>query len=137
MKKVLVTLIALTLSITLTGCGSKKEPVKPEVSTNETGDKINNSENLNKDKTFGNYKVTEISLKTEEGVNTLKATIENISETDTEQGLYNIVFTDSTGKEITKIAVFLKALKPNEKIEIKSTINLNVIESYDFKLVKA
>ena len=67
----------------------------------------------------------------------LTATIENISSKTTESGIYNIIFTDKSGKEITKVAVYINALSPKETIEIKSSINIDVISSYDFKLEKA
>ena len=84
MKKILTMIIAMSLTLTLTGCGTKEETKTPEISTDETGEKVNNSEDLNQDKTFGNYKITEITLKTEDGVNTLRATIENISSSNKE-----------------------------------------------------
>lgn len=139
MKKIVnVSLILLIGVFLLTGCGNAKKDNKDNnVVTDESGEKVNNSEELNKDKTFNDFKISGISLKTENGSNMLTATIENTSSKTTEAGVYNIVFTDKTGKEITKVAVYLKALSPNESLEIKSSINIDVISSYDFKLEKA
>lgn len=139
MKKIVnVSLILLIGVFLLTGCGNAKKDNKGNnVVTDESGEKVNNSEELNKDKTFNDFKISGISLKTENGSNMLTATIENTSSKTTEAGVYNIVFTDKTGKEITKVAVYLKALSPNESLEIKSSINIDVISSYDFKLEKA
>lgn len=138
MKKIVnVSLILLIGVFLLTGCGNAKKDNKDNnVVTDESGEKVNNSEELNKDKTFNDFKISGISLKTENGSNMLTATIENTSSKTTEAGVYNIVFTDKTGKEITKVAVYLKALSPNESLEIKSSINIDVISSYDFKLEK-
>lgn len=137
MKNKLIIVIMAIMVITFTGCGSKKEPEISNSIIDESGEKTNNSENLNKDKVFDSYKISEISLKTENGINTLRVTIENISNSDTKEGIYNIVFTDSSEVEKSKIAVFIKSLKPGEKVEIKSSINIDVIDSYNFKLVKA
>lgn len=80
--------------------------------------------------------MSSISLKTEEGANILTAIIENVSSKTTEEGVYNLIFTDKSGQEKGKITVFIKSMIPNETVEIRSTINLDVIESYDFKLEK-
>lgn len=138
MKKILTLIMVSIICISLTGCGNAKTDNKDKnVTTDESGEKINNSEELNKDKTYNDFKISGISLKTENGSNMLTATIENISSKTTESGIYNIIFTDKSGKEITKVAVYINALSPKETIEIKSSINIDVISSYDFKLEKA
>ncbi|MCM1370363.1 MAG: hypothetical protein NC181_00520 [Clostridium sp.] len=138
MKKLIVLMMIPAICLTMTGCGcDNKEKNETNTQTEENGEKVNNSEELNKDKTFNGYKISGISLKTENGSNILTATIENVSGSNTEAGVYNIVFVDKSGKEISKIALFINALKPNETVEIKSSINLDVIDSYDLKLEKA
>lgn len=134
MKKILTIMIIAISCILLVGCTTTE---KDNVTTDEDGEKVNTSEELNKDKTFNDFKISGISLKTENGSNILTATIENISSKTTEEGVYNIVFIDKNGKESNKVAVFIKALSPNETIEVKSSINLDVISSYDLKLEKA
>ena len=116
---------------------NNKENDQKYTKEDETGEKVNTSEDLNKEKTFGDYKVSSISLKTEAGANTLIATIENVSSKTTEEGVYNLIFTDKSGQEKGKITVFIKSMTPNETVEIRSTINLDVIDSYNFKLEKA
>lgn len=138
MKKVLGIILATSIIFVLTSCGkNNKENDQKYTKEDETGEKVNTSEDLNKEKTFGDYKVSSISLKTESGANTLTATIENVSSKTTEEGVYNLVFTDKSGQEKGKITVFIKSMTPNETVEIRSTINLDVIDSYNFKLEKA
>lgn len=138
MKKIVnVSLILLMGVFLLTGCGNEKTDKDKNVVTDESGEKVNNGEQLNKDKKFYDFKVSDINLKTENGSNILRATIENVSSKTTQEGVYNIIFTDKAGKEITKVGVYIKALSPNESVEIKSSINIDVISSYDFKLEKA
>lgn len=138
MKKVLGIILATSIIFVLTSCGkNNKENDQKYTKEDETGEKVNTSEDLNKEKTFGYYKVSSISLKTEAGANTLTATIENVSSKTTEEGVYNLVFTDKSGQEKGKITVFIKSMTPNETVEIRSTINLDVIDSYNFKLEKA
>lgn len=138
MKKVLGIILATSTIFVLTSCGkNNKENDQKYTKEDETGEKVNTSEDLNKEKTFGDYKVSSISLKTETGANTLTATIENVSSKTTEEGVYNLIFTDKSGQEKGKITVFIKSMTPNETVEIRSTINLDVIDSYSFKLEKA
>lgn len=137
MKKIIRLIMIFSICLTITGCGeSKKDEKKNNVEIEENGEKVNNSEQLNKDKTFNEYKVSGINLKTENGSNILTATIENVSGANTQAGVYNIVFVDKSGKEKSKVAIFINSLVPNETIEIKSSINLDVIDSYDLKLIK-
>lgn len=137
MKKKLGIILAISTIFVLTSCGkNNKENDQKYIKEDETGEKVNTSEDLNKEKIFVDYKVSSISLKTEEGANTLTAIIENVSSKTTEEGVYNLIFTDKSGQEKGKITVFIKSMIPNETVEIRSTINLDVIESYDFKLEK-
>lgn len=137
MKKKLGIILAISTIFVLTSCGkNNKENDQKYIKEDETGEKVNTSEDLNKEKIFGDYKVSSISLKTEEGANILTAIIENVSSKTTEEGVYNLIFTDKSGQEKGKITVFIKSMIPNETVEIRSTINLDVIESYDFKLEK-
>lgn len=138
MKKVLGIILATSTIFVLTSCGkNNKENDQKYTKEDETGEKVNTSEDLNKEKTFGDYKVSSIYLKTEAGANTLTATIENVSSKTTEEGVYNLIFTDKSGQEKGKVTVFIKSMTPNETVEIRSTINLDVIDSYNFKLEKA
>ena len=138
MKKVLGIILATSTIFVLTSCGkNNKENDQKYTKEDETGEKVNTSEDLNKEKTFGDYKVSSISLKTEAVATTLTATIENVSSKTTEEGVYNLIFTDKSGQEKGKITVFIKSMTPNETVEIRSTINLDVIDSYNFKLEKA
>lgn len=138
MKKIIGLMLISAICLTMTGCGSSKKDNKTNnVKTDETGEKINNSEKLNQDKTFGGYKISGINLKTENGSNVFTATVENVSGANTEAGVYNIVFVDKSGKEISKVAVFINALAPNGTLVVKSSISLDVIDSYDIKLIKA
>lgn len=137
MKKKLGIILAISTIFVLTSCGkNNKENDQKYIKEDETGEKVNTSKDLNKEKIFGDYKVSSISLKTEEGANILTAIIENVSSKTTEEGVYNLIFTDKSGQEKGKITVFIKSMTPNETVEIRSTINLDVIESYDFKLEK-
>lgn len=138
MKKVLGIILATSTIFVLTSCGkNNKENAQKYTKEDETGEKVNTSEDLNKEKTFGDYKLSSISLKTEAGANTLTATIENVSSKTTEEGVYNLIFTDKSGQEKGKVTVFIKSMTPNETVEIRSTINLDVIDSYNFKLERA
>ena len=134
---IVLLIIILTIGLSIYILKNNKENDQKYTKEDETGEKVNTSEDLNKEKTFGDYKVSSISLKTEAGANTLTATIENVSSKTTEEGVYNLVFTDKSGQEKGKITVFIKSMTPNETVEIRSTINLDVIDSYNFKLEKA
>ena len=64
MKKVLGIILATSTIFVLTSCGkNNKENDQKYTKEDETGEKVNTSEDLNKEKTFGDYKVSSISLK--------------------------------------------------------------------------
>lgn len=59
MKKVLVIILATSTIFVLTSCGkNNKENDQKYTKEDETGEKVNTSEDLNKEKTFGDYKVS-------------------------------------------------------------------------------
>lgn len=66
MKKVLGIILATSTIFVLTSCGkNNKENDQKYTKEDETGEKVNTSEDLNKEKTFGDYKLSSISLKTD------------------------------------------------------------------------
>lgn len=137
MKRILVISLAMVMFLNVTGCkkGKQKNNDNQNPSVVEDGGKKNNSEELNKEKTFGNYKVSDIGLVRDNEQDVFVAIIQNISNDVTQEGLKYIAFLNNDGTEIYKMAVFVKALQPNESIEIKGNINVNVIDAYNFKLI--
>lgn len=137
MKKILVISLAMVMFLNVTGCKKDKQKNNDNQNSSvvEDGGKKNNSEELNKEKTFGNYKVSDIGLVRDNEQDVFVAIIQNISNEVTQEGLKYIVFLNNDGSEIYKMGVFVKALQPNESIEIKGNISVNVIDAYNFKLI--
>lgn len=143
MKKALLIGFSILLA---TGCGcsnSKKENIDidklPDISGNENinikddGTKENSSSKLSSKKTFESYEITDAKLSTDKnGRTTLVINIKNTGTTETKAKLVDIVFTDKNGNDVSKLPIYIKALKANETIELPSSIDKDLSNAYNF-----
>ena len=98
----------------------------------EDGSKLNVSEELQKTKTIGNLKVSNIQLKETNGITTLLADVENTGKEESKEKILQIQVIDKNGKEITTIRCPIDSVKPGEKVQLNTSITANIANAYDF-----
>ena len=100
----------------------------------EDGSKLNVSEELQKTKTIGNLKVSNIQLKETNGITTLLADVENTGKEESKEKILQIQVIDKNGKEITTIRCPIDSVKPGEKVQLNTSITANIANAYDFRV---
>ena len=100
----------------------------------EDGSKLNVSEELQKEKTVGNLKISNIQLKETNGITTLLADVENIGKEESKEKILQIQVIDKNGNEITTIRCWVDPVKPGEKVQLNTSITANISNAYDFKV---
>lgn len=100
----------------------------------ENNVKINTSEKLSKDKDFEGLKFTNISLKEQNGVSNITATVINKSGKLFKEKNILFVFVNNNGNEMFEIPVLISDLGVEGQTQIDSSITEDVINAYDFKI---
>ncbi len=104
------------------------------------GPQLNNSSQLEEQRTFDGMRVMDASIVSENGETRFYVTLENL--TDSKKGPYDIeiTFLDHKGEEITKQEAHVDEMQVNEKFQIQTSspsgTETDIVKSYDFILTK-
>lgn len=144
-----IIVVVLIGAIALGNIGKKEEKSTKPVSTGEEqedtnkeefvysmedGSKLNVSEEMQKTKTVGSLKITNIQLKETKGITTLLADVENTGETDVEEKMITIDILDKSGQVITTIKGPIDTVKAGAKVQLNTAVTADVANAYDFKV---
>ncbi len=100
----------------------------------EDGSKLNVSKEMQKEKTVGNLKISNIQLKETNGITTLLADVENIGKEESQEKILQIQVIDKNGNEITTIRCPVDSVKSGEKVQLNTAITANIANAYDFRV---
>lgn len=114
----------------------KTEEVNEEKYTTELSDgtKINTSEELNKEKTYGNLKIGNIQYTEQEGMSVLLADITNTGSTKHEMEIVKITIIGENDEVITEINAIIEEIEPGETVQLNASITADVSNAKDFKI---
>lgn len=101
----------------------------------ENGTKLNISSKLNEEKETDGLKFTNIELTQQNKQTVLLADVTNISENATELKLVDVVFLDREGNEIITVGGIISPLESGEKTQFNTSMTLDYINVYDFKII--
>ncbi len=96
------------------------------------GSKLNTSTALSATKSVDGLQVSNIQLKTENGITTLLADVENTTSSDTPEKMITITFVDKDGNKITDLSALVQALKAGESTQLNTSVTSDVSNAYDF-----
>lgn len=96
------------------------------------GTKVNNSEDLNKDKVAEGIKVESPKLVYTNGATRLTANVTNTS-TETKNVSLKIIFLDDKGATIAESVGYVGSILPNETRQLDSTITTDVANAKDIR----
>lgn len=117
------------------GVEDKQEEVDNEfVYEMEDGSKLNVSEEMQKEKTVGSLKISNIQLKETNGITTLLADVENTGNSESQEKMLQIEVIDKNGNEITTIRCPVDAVKSGEKVQLNTSVTANISNAYDFRV---
>lgn len=144
-KKWIMLLIGISLVIILiiglSLQGGKKEEEKTEEVNEEKyttelsdGTKINTSEELNKEKIYGNLKIDKIQYTEQEGMSVLLADITNTGSTKHEMEIVKITIIGENDEVITEINAIIEEIDPGETVQLNASITADVSNAKDFKI---
>jgi len=117
------------------GTQDKQEEVDNEfVYEMEDGSKLNTSEEMQKTKTVGKLKISNVQLKETKGITTLLADVENTGGSETPEKMLQIEVIDKNGQVITTIRCPIDAVKPGEKVQLNTSVTADISNAYDFRV---
>ena len=95
------------------------------------GTKVNKSSKITSDRSFGNYKFTNIKLKaTKSG--TIMTTKVSSTETEKTKGkIITIKFYDKEGKFVSQLNSYIGQIKPGEEIDFRAESTSDLSNAYD------
>ena len=108
------------------------------VETLEDGTIKNNSEELKKEKQFGNYTISNIAITAKENENedaTITLNIKNNSQQEQVEKDITLVMKDKEGKEIAQIGLHLVNIEANGIRSLEIGTIYEVINTYDFEIL--
>ena len=114
----------------------KTEEVNEEKYTTELSDgtKINTSEELNKEKTYGNLKIGNIQYTEQEGMSVLLTDVTNTGSTKHEMEIVKITIIGENDEVITEINAIIEEIEPGETVQLNASITADVSNAKDFKI---
>ena len=127
MKKIIMTSMSMLLVLGLvTGCGcNKKEENKKTETTEEV--KVNTNKEVVKEQEVEGIKMTNTSLRTENGISTLQTDVTNSTSTDYKLDEYTIIVKDKDGKEIVRMPGYVgDTIKAGETKTINSSVDIDL-----------
>lgn len=144
-KKWIMLLIGISLVIILiiglSLQGGKKEEEKTEEVNEEKyttelsdGTKINTSEELNKEKIYGNLKIDKIQYTEQEGMSVLLTDVTNTGSTKHEMEIVKITIIGENDEIITEINAIIEEIEPGETVQLNASITADVSNAKDFKI---
>lgn len=126
MKKIIMIIISLLL---ITGCSANEQK--------NNNSKVNNNENITKEQTIGDFKISNVSLISENGSSTLKITITNTTDHNVNINDFKVTFKSKSGSVITILNGFsIEDVEPNLGLDISldSDIDLSKATSVEYEI---
>ena len=114
-------------------------PSKPSIEGNEyvqeqDGIKINTSNNLKKDKTFGIFTFTDIRIETDDSGSAIIATVSAKSSVKTESKTVNIKILNNKKEVVAELGGYIGQIKPGETITFRAETSTDITNAYDFTI---
>lgn len=143
---VAVIVVILVIAIIVKGMGGKEtnpntntlvtEPNVEKYTTNLVdGTKINNSDNLNKNKKYKNIEISNIQFTYKDGKSVLLADLKNTGSTVQENEVVKITILDESNKEIDVLSPALPRITQGETKQLNVTISgADAVNAKDFKI---
>ena len=104
----------------------------------DDGTKLNTSEDLNSNKTYGDLEISNIQYTTRpDGMTVLLADVTNKGTTNHELEMVKITILDQNGEAITEIRPLIDAMAPGETVQINASITADVSNAKDFTIEAA
>lgn len=97
-------------------------------------EKENISEKLLKDKEFEGLKITNISLKSTNGVSNFKASVTNDTGEEFKSKMLLLSFLDNNGNELSKMQIYIPNLNIDSTSNIDASITADIINAYNFTI---
>ena len=92
------------------------------------------SEELLKNKTFQGLELRDIEIESTSSLTHLMANITNTVDTEFPAGMVDIVFLDSSNKEMGRVPTYIDAVAPKGEIRIDTVIDKNYKNAHTFKV---
>lgn len=113
------------------------QTTRPTIEGNEyvsesNGLKTNTSSKLKEDKTYGQYKFTNIRLQTDANGSVLLADVTTTATEKQEGKEVTIKFIDKEGNELVKIGAYIGQIKPGETKTFRTETTTDITNVYDF-----
>lgn len=100
----------------------------------QNGEKVNSSEYMKRDKELPGLKITNISLRTENGLSNFNAIVENTTEEDFEGGAINLIFKKSDGTTLTNVGALIPPVKAKGFNTIDASTTQDITNAIDVKI---
>ena len=110
-------------------------PIENEfVTISDDGIKKNNSKEFSKTKKYKTIEITNINFEYSGAFSNLSFDVQNVSNKDFEEEVVVIGLLDKNEREVQTLVITFPSLKPQEKVNISTSIDLDVVDVYDFAL---
>ena len=114
----------------------KEEEIYEEyVAKDSNGNKVNISEEVKKEKTYGSLVFKNMQITNDGKQTVFLGNVTNISEEETGMTEIDIIVMDKEGNELGKVGGLIVPLKPGESMQFNSSSQLDYANIYDFKIV--
>lgn len=142
-------IIAITVVIIVVNKNKKKDTIntleeiseKSEIDMNnlenaeiQDGLKVNTSSKAHEEKTYNEFKLSELTLNSENGETNFVIKVANTGTTKTEEQYVQVVCLKQDGSEIGELYLLISALDPGQTISATATIADDYINLYDYKI---
>lgn len=103
------------------------------------GTKLNDSEKLNKDRSFegqSDIELSNIQLTSKDGITNLLCDVKNNSSTPLKLQEVYVILRDENGNEIDRIPSILEDIQPGETKQFSTFVTADYANAYDFTMIK-
>ena len=100
----------------------------------KNGEKVNISEEIEKEREISGLKITDIQLRTKSGVSNFTATVENASGEDFAGRVVVLKFKKSDGSSLADVEAWIPAIKAGETNTINASTTIDVVNASDVEI---
>ena len=130
----LIVIVVVSVIIYISKFHRSQEQTKEEKIETENYVKENTSENFAKDRKIDQIEITDIKLKSQEGITQYTATIKNNTTEDFAGGDAKIILINEDGSTYAELPASIPELKAGETNVIDASITEDIVEAYDFRI---
>ena len=143
MKKKVLLIIVILITISIIIVEVQLNTKKQNIYDNDNelyvekvdGIRINNSQELLRERYFGNLRIFNINFSNKDGVTNFSANVENTGKKDFESQEIELIFKNKDGSEYTRISGFIVDIPSGAINMINASIIEDKLNAYNFEII--